>query len=66
MKPLSVVVVGLLALAAVASQGGLAQQPGVWTTTSGEWPSYAGDLKNQHYSPLNQVTAANFDQLEVA
>src|SRR5258706_7668452 len=27
----------------------------------GEWPAYAGDLRNQHYSPLDQITAANFN-----
>src|SRR3954464_5332016 len=31
-----------------------------------EWRSYAGDLRNHHYSPLAQVTAANFNTLEVA
>src|SRR3954453_6448183 len=31
-----------------------------------EWRSYAGDLRNHHYSPLAQVTAANFNPLEVA
>src|SRR5471032_2043697 len=30
-----------------------------------EWRSYAGDLRNFHYSPLAQVTAANFNALEV-
>src|SRR3954470_1887234 len=38
-----------------------AQTPG-----STEWRSYAGDLRNHHYSPLAQVTAANFNSLEVA
>src|SRR5258708_6385391 len=33
---------------------------------SSEWRSYAGDLRNFHYSPLSQVTAANFQALEVA
>src|SRR5450432_2851274 len=33
---------------------------------STEWRSYAGDLRNHHYSPLAQVTAANFNALEVA
>lgn len=32
----------------------------------GEWPSYAGDLRNYRYSPLDQVNAANFNKLEVA
>src|SRR3954466_4886505 len=31
-----------------------------------EWRSYAGDLRNPHCSPLAQVTAANFNALEVA
>ena len=31
-----------------------------------EWRSYAGDLRNHHYSPLSQVTADNFNALEVA
>jgi quinoprotein glucose dehydrogenase len=33
---------------------------------NGEWPSYAADLAGTHYSPLDQVTAANFGKLEVA
>lgn len=32
----------------------------------GNWPAYAGDHRSQHYSPLAQVTAANFKDLEVA
>ena len=36
------------------------------TPASTEWRSYAGDLRNHHYSPLAQVTAANFNTLEVA
>src|SRR5690348_16793636 len=35
-------------------------------TRNGEWPSYAGDLRNFHYSPLDQINASNFSQLEVA
>ena len=36
------------------------------TTASGEWPTYGGDLRSTRYSPLDQVSAANFDTLEVA
>src|SRR5512140_385537 len=36
------------------------------TPAPAEWRSYAGDLRNHHYSPLAQVTAANFNALEVA
>src|SRR5579871_3934657 len=35
-------------------------------TSNGEWPAYAGDLRNFHYSPLAQINAGNFTQLEVA
>src|SRR6185436_7246196 len=35
-------------------------------TPVGEWRSYAGDLRNHHYSPLDEITAANFATLEVA
>jgi quinoprotein glucose dehydrogenase len=31
-----------------------------------EWRSYGGDLRSHHYSPVDQVTAANFNTLEVA
>ena len=27
---------------------------------NGEWPTYGGDLANSKYSPLDQITAANF------
>jgi quinoprotein glucose dehydrogenase len=33
---------------------------------NGEWPTYGADLGNTHYSPLDQITAANFNKLEVA
>src|SRR6266850_3412981 len=35
-------------------------------TTNGEWPSYHGDNRNHHYSPLAQINAGNFGKLEVA
>jgi quinoprotein glucose dehydrogenase len=35
-------------------------------TANGEWPSYTGDVKGSRYSPLDQITAANFNDLEVA
>src|ERR1700685_1666989 len=50
---------GLVFVAAAA----WAQQP---STKNGEWPSYAGDIKGTKYSPLDQINAANFNQLEVA
>jgi quinoprotein glucose dehydrogenase len=47
----------------------------IWTAVSlhgqtgargGEWPTYGGDLGHTRYAPLDQITAANFSQLEVA
>ena len=48
-------------LAPVAGQGG--GQP---STSRGEWPHYTADVKGTRYSPLDQITAANFNKLEVA
>jgi quinoprotein glucose dehydrogenase len=33
---------------------------------NGEWPTYGADLGNTHYSPLDQIDAANFSKLQVA
>ena len=47
---------GLMALPAAAQQG----------AKNGEWRTYGGDLGNTHYSPLDQISASNFDKLEIA
>ena len=52
------VIGGMLLLSA-----GLAAQSGA---TNGEWTTYGGDLGHTRYSPLAQITAANFNKLEVA
>ena len=33
---------------------------------NGEWPTYAGDLGGTKYSPLDQIDASNFSDLETA
>jgi quinoprotein glucose dehydrogenase len=38
----------------------------VSSTAAQEWRAYGGDLRHQHYSPLSQITADNFNSLEVA
>ena len=43
-----------------------AQAPAPSSTANGEWPTYGGDLANSKYSPLDQVTAANFSSLKIA
>ena len=37
-----------------------------YTTENGEWPSYHGNTRGHHYSPLDQIHAGNFSELEVA
>src|SRR5690349_24265047 len=55
---------GMLAIGLVGAMAiGLSAQRG---TTNGEWPTYGGDLGNTKYAPLDQITAANFNTLEVA
>src|SRR5438094_9531370 len=36
------------------------------STKNGEWPLYTADLKGTKYSPLDQINASNFKELEVA
>src|SRR6266576_4488878 len=52
-------VVGTPAPAQFTGQG----QP---STTRGEWPTNAGDIRGTRYSPLAQIDATNFNRLEVA
>ena len=56
-----------VALAAVAVISALTRAQGrVPSTANGEWPSYHGDNRNHHYSPLAQIDGGNFNTLEVA
>ncbi len=57
------VAVLLFAGATVAAQ---AQGTPPFSTSKGEWPSYTGDTRGSRYSPLDQITKANFGTLEVA
>ncbi|MEO8677804.1 MAG: pyrroloquinoline quinone-dependent dehydrogenase [Vicinamibacterales bacterium] len=45
---------------------GLAQSPTAHSTANGEWPTYGGDLASTKYSPLDQISAANFGTLKLA
>jgi quinoprotein glucose dehydrogenase len=42
-----------------------AQSEGTKNTSTGEWPAYGGDLGHTRYSPLDQINARNFDDLEI-
>ena len=41
-------------------------QAGIQGTSGGEWRTYGGDLANRRYSPLDQINASNFNQLQLA
>jgi len=46
-----------------------AQETGQWQTygtENGEWRSYSGNIAGQKYSPLDQIDASNFNDLEIA
>jgi len=60
MKPLAWVI-GLSLLGSAAFQA-----PPRPSTTTGEWPTYGGDLASSKYSPLDQLTTDNFASLRVA
>jgi glucose dehydrogenase len=44
-------------------RGGSSRPP---STAGGDWPHYTADMRGTKYSPLDQITAANFGKLEVA
>ena len=53
-------------LAAMVPLSGQSPVSGKPTTANGEWPDYSGDLRGSKYSPLDQINASNFNQLQVA
>src|SRR6476620_7559488 len=59
----AVLMAGLLSLTIALSRPQTATQP---STKNGDWPYYTADLKGTKYSPLDQIKASNFKDLEVA
>ena len=53
-----IVIVTLLTTGPVAAQQG--------APSNGEWRTYGGDLGSTKYSPLDQIDATNFGDLEIA
>jgi quinoprotein glucose dehydrogenase len=65
--------VGVIAIVGIAMAwsptAAMAQQNGQWQTygtENGEWRSYSGNIAGQKYSPLDQIDASNFEDLEIA
>ena len=57
----------LLTVTILAVAPGAAAQPWqTYDTSNGEWRSYAGDIGGKKYSPLDQIDASNFADLEIA
>ena len=68
----SVLIITAIASLSTVVPGAQAQQgpaTGPWQTydtSNGEWRSYAGDIGGKKYSPLDQINANNFTNLEIA
>jgi quinoprotein glucose dehydrogenase len=60
------VAVAVGGLTACTAQGAPDEADPLPSTATGEWPHYAGDTKGTRYSPLDQINASNFHDLEVA
>ncbi|MSO56943.1 MAG: pyrroloquinoline quinone-dependent dehydrogenase [Acidobacteria bacterium] len=56
----------LCILAAAVPLSGQSPATGKPTTANGEWPDHSADLRGSKYSPLDQINASNFGQLQVA
>ena len=59
-------VFGASAVAAVVLAGATIKLVGQAAPPNREWRTYAADLANTHYSPLDQINKDNFGKLEVA
>ena len=62
------IALALLLLSAPVAAQPAAEAPAyrLLTTAQGEWPAYGGDAGHTRYSPLDQVDASNFGDLELA
>jgi quinoprotein glucose dehydrogenase len=60
-----VVLAGLIVASGLTARlaGQAAGQP---STRNGDWTHYTADMRGTKYSPLDQINASNFNQLEVA
>ena len=66
---LAMTLLALLAAATATTHAQPGEAAGPWQTydtSEGEWRSYAGDIRGTKYSPLDQIDADNFADLEIA
>ncbi|HKE86743.1 MAG TPA: PQQ-binding-like beta-propeller repeat protein [Vicinamibacterales bacterium] len=64
-RRLSLAAAALVSAAALMAVG-ISGQSGLPSTRNGDWPQYTADARGTRYSPLDQINATNFNQLEVA
>src|SRR6059058_4783823 len=62
----SVLAVGVGVVWAALAPRVSTQAPGFPSLKNGDWFHYTADVHGTRYSPLDQITASNFNQLEVA
>jgi quinoprotein glucose dehydrogenase len=62
-RPARVLALPLVLTSLLAVAGVSAQEPG---TENGEWRYQSGDAGGTRFSPLDQIDASNFSDLEVA
>jgi quinoprotein glucose dehydrogenase len=55
-----------IAVSAVVSANLKVEEQPAAQAAGTDWRSYAGDLRNHHYSSLSQISGSNFNALEVA
>jgi quinoprotein glucose dehydrogenase len=53
-------------VALATAMSGQDRAPRAPSTANGDWPSYTADMRGTKYSPLDQINASNFKNLEVA
>ena len=58
--------IGVATAAVVIASLAAGVPPAGAQTDNGEWRSYAGDIANTRYAPLDQIDASNFNDLEEA
>src|SRR6184192_4771165 len=63
---MAVAAVVLWARTPLAGQSPVTGAAGQPSTKNGDWPYYTADVKGTKYSPLDQIKASNFKDLEVA
>src|SRR5919198_1413184 len=68
-RPSVLVAIALATVALLESGARLSGQiapSAIPSTKNGEWTHYTADVRGSRYSPLDQINATNFNQLEVA